>query len=194
MPRRRIWPRSAPSAWQQSIRFKKIGRAAILAWNRTWAQRPKCGAKTKNTGDPCQRAAMANGRCHFHGGRTPSGADWHKPRYPGASAPNAEARLNRKLRDLDRAAKKRAKRIAAMTPEERAKYDHWHLTHKPGSPAARAADRERRRQAKEAQSVIEKVLAPGREPTPSEESRILGKQIAELERQLAARNNHDIFG
>lgn len=33
----------------------------------------KCGAKSKSTGKPCQREAMANGRCYVHGGATPKG-------------------------------------------------------------------------------------------------------------------------
>ena len=39
---------------------------------------PRCGAKSKRTGQPCMAVAMANGRCHWHGGkstgpRTPAG-------------------------------------------------------------------------------------------------------------------------
>lgn len=29
---------------------------------------PRCGAKGKRTGQPCQGAAMPNGRCRMHGG------------------------------------------------------------------------------------------------------------------------------
>jgi len=29
---------------------------------------PRCGARSKRTGKPCQGAAMPNGRCKFHGG------------------------------------------------------------------------------------------------------------------------------
>jgi hypothetical protein len=29
-----------------------------------------CGAKNRQ-GNPCQRKPMANGRCHFHGGKSP---------------------------------------------------------------------------------------------------------------------------
>ena len=39
---------------------------------------PRCGARSKRTGKPCQAAAMPNGRCKLHGGkstgpRTPEG-------------------------------------------------------------------------------------------------------------------------
>jgi hypothetical protein len=29
---------------------------------------PRCGAKSRRTGEPCKSAAMANGRCRMHGG------------------------------------------------------------------------------------------------------------------------------
>jgi len=31
---------------------------------------PKCGAKSKRTGKPCQQPAMKNGRCRLHGGKS----------------------------------------------------------------------------------------------------------------------------
>ena len=31
-------------------------------------EHPKCGAKAKQTGRPCQAPAMSNGRCKLHGG------------------------------------------------------------------------------------------------------------------------------
>jgi hypothetical protein len=39
---------------------------------------PRCGARRKSDGAPCRKAAMANGRCNMHGGkstgpRTPEG-------------------------------------------------------------------------------------------------------------------------
>jgi hypothetical protein len=30
---------------------------------------PRCGARSKRTGKPCQGAAMPNGRCKLHGGK-----------------------------------------------------------------------------------------------------------------------------
>jgi hypothetical protein len=32
---------------------------------------PRCGAKTRRSGKPCQCPAMANGRCRIHGGVNP---------------------------------------------------------------------------------------------------------------------------
>jgi len=41
---------------------------------------PRCGARSKRTGKPCRAAAMPNGRCRVHGGkstgpRTPKGLE-----------------------------------------------------------------------------------------------------------------------
>jgi hypothetical protein len=48
---------------------------------------PRCGARSKRTGKPCQGAAMPNGRCKLHGGkstgpRTPEGLERSR-RRPG---------------------------------------------------------------------------------------------------------------
>jgi hypothetical protein len=53
---------------------------------------PRCGAKAKRRGEPCEAPAMPNGRCRMHGGastgpRTPDGlarsrkANWKHGRY-----------------------------------------------------------------------------------------------------------------
>src|SRR5262252_5665074 len=44
---------------------------------------PRCGARCKRTGKPCRAAAMPNGRCNVHGGkstgpRTPEGLERSK--------------------------------------------------------------------------------------------------------------------
>jgi hypothetical protein len=44
---------------------------------------PRCGARSKRTGKPCRAAAMLNGRCKVHGGkstgpRTPEGLERSK--------------------------------------------------------------------------------------------------------------------
>ena len=31
---------------------------------------PRCGARSKRTGKPCRGAAMPNGRCKLHGGKS----------------------------------------------------------------------------------------------------------------------------
>jgi len=30
----------------------------------------KCGAYARSSGEPCKQYALANGRCHYHGGKT----------------------------------------------------------------------------------------------------------------------------
>lgn len=73
---------------------------------------PRCGAKSKRTGEPCNGAAMPNGRCRFHGGRstgprTAAGrersrrSNWKHGHYSAeAKAERAEARAA--LRQLRR--------------------------------------------------------------------------------------------
>ena len=145
MKRRR--PQKKSSAWQSSAQWKSIGSAAIKRWNATRHLKPRCGARRKLDGGPCQHLAMANGRCHRHGGRSPSGAEWHRPVWPDGKAPNAMKKMNRKLATLQKAAAKRQKRIARMTPEELAAYRKWQRTHTPGSAKARQRIREDRKQA-----------------------------------------------
>lgn len=120
-----------------------------------WKTAPKCGARTKGTGEPCRNIGMENGRCRFHGGRTPKGREWHRvqPAPPG--------REMEKLETLERRAKQRERRRRKMTPEELERHEAWHLTHKPGS----AADRKRQRDALEARARYE---AAGIVAKPSE--------------------------
>jgi hypothetical protein len=34
------------------------------------SQLPRCNAKAKSTGKKCRQPAMANGKCHWHGGKS----------------------------------------------------------------------------------------------------------------------------
>ena len=98
---------------------------------------------------------MKNGRCGLHGGKTPRGRQWHVVQLPDCSTPAGEAKFNRKLRDQKRYAAKRAERLAAMTPAERAKHEAWHQSHRPGlSGAARSAERDRARQNADARGLV----------------------------------------
>src|SRR5262249_13360717 len=45
------------------------GRARLEALVRGKAA-PRCGARSKRKGQPCRAAAMPNGRCKVHGGRS----------------------------------------------------------------------------------------------------------------------------
>src|SRR5262245_41504624 len=100
-----------------------------------WRRRPRCGAHAKSTGQPCQRPGFGpSGRCHQHGGTTPSGSRWHVLQ-PGSSV----AKTERKLRDHARREAKRRKRLAAMSADERKRYDLWLASHRPGPPGPRIA-------------------------------------------------------
>src|SRR5262249_7105455 len=47
---------------------------------------PRCGARSKRTGNPCRAAAMPNGRCKVHGGQRtpPPKAQAERPRLRAA--------------------------------------------------------------------------------------------------------------
>jgi hypothetical protein len=125
---------------------------------------------------------MENGRCYLHGGRSPKGDAWGLPVWPNSSAPDAEEKLQRKLADRQRAAKKRTARLAAMSPDERRRHEAWHAARKPGSAAARERARLERKQAAEA-----RALASAPRPAPTDESAELDRQIAALKAELDAR-------
>lgn len=147
-----------PGGWRGSAMQIAMSTDAIKQWNRHSRHlHPRCGAKRKSDGQPCQQLAMANGRCHWHSGATPKGDDWHRPRWPNKKAPGAMKRFHRKIGDLQRAADKRAKRLARMSAVERQAHEAWHKTHKPGPAKARAADRERRRQDRAARADILRI-------------------------------------
>lgn len=175
------------TAWQQSARFRQIGSAAITAWNLARNERPQCSATARGTGERCGQSAMANGVCYYHGGRTPKGEAWHKPRWPDANSADAEAKLARKLRDREKASRRRARRLARMTFDEREKHAQWQRAHKPGSAKKRAAEKELRRQNTEAAKSFESQHAVVN-PAVAE----LQSLIDELERRVAV-TNIDIF-
>ncbi|UES46824.1 hypothetical protein [Roseibium aggregatum] len=168
-------------------RQTEIARRALRIWNnemRPYA--PKCGAKAKSTGAPCRREAMSNGRCSLHGGRTPKGDGWHEPRWPK----NNEAKLHRKIRDLERARQQREARLSRMTDNERSAYEKWHEARRLGSAARRQAERQRRQQNSELRERLNSPVV-----TPSSAELIeLEKLIAKLEAEKIILERGDIFG
>lgn len=153
--------------------MKRQGRAAhLLAWTKspTWraiasrrakanlaefAKRPRCGATCRSTGEPCRNPVITGRtRCRFHGGVTGRGREWHRMK-PVADPHKA----NRKIAHHIRSANKRAKRVAAMTPEQRAAFDRWQATHTPDSPEARSSRRALRRQNLDARRTIEQLAS-----------------------------------
>lgn len=182
-------------AWTRTPAGRAHARSSMIALNEKRHLRSKCGAKAKTTGEPCRQVAMANGRCVYHGGGTPSShtrsGGWHRPRWPKADAPGAEAKLERKLRDLDRAARRRAERLAAMSDEERQRYERWHAVRQPGSSARRAAARLKRKQKAELAAAL---AAPSSPRSPELEA--LDTLLDKAKRRAAALENDDlgIFG
>lgn len=172
--------RTAPAAWVV---------AGTFALRRVQAQRhlmPKCGATSKSTGEPCRQFPMENGRCYYHGGRTPKGKNWHKPSWPKKTAPDAEQKVVARLRNLERAEKRRQKRLAEMTPDERAAYDKWKRDHPTGTPTQREAKRLAREQNADARA---RLLQPAPERPVDPESAVIARRIEELRTQIAARRD-----
>lgn len=124
------------------------GRKGIEAAARV----PRCGAKAKSTGEPCRLAAMTNGRCQLHGGKTPAGVNWHKRLLPEKNDPRGIAKYEAKIAAAE---KRDATREQTMSPEELVQLERWRQTHAPGSRSERA----RRRQDREAAALIKRLLA-----------------------------------
>lgn len=171
------------SAFHRSAEFRAIANAALIRYNAQRPFLPKCGAKRKRDGEPCQQLALANGRCRFHGGRTPKGAGWHKPVWPDKAAPGAEQKLRDKLRALERAARKRAARLATMTPEEQAQHAKWHRERPVGSPVRREAARLERQRNAAARACLDQPRTSACDADPEYQEIIA--RIAELKALLA---------
>ncbi|SEN42674.1 hypothetical protein SAMN04489859_1006161 [Paracoccus alcaliphilus] len=135
-------------------RKKKSAPPALIAAGREVLRRraaqrhlmPKCGAIAKHSGQPCRHLALANGRCQYHGGKTPKGKNWHRMQLPDKSAPNAWPKTEAKLWKARKDQEARAKRLARMTPEERAAHDKWHRDRPLGTPEYRQRKKLERQQ------------------------------------------------
>lgn len=159
---RQVPPSRSKSPRGGHPRIAEIGTAALHRFRANLTPDQLCGAKARSTGEPCRQIpAKGRKRCKFHGGATPKGdgpAGWHTPTFPAGLPVDSprSARMKATKRRQQRA------RVAEMTPDERARYEEWHRTHKPGSAAARAMGRKNR----EARRWLADILA-GRlaEPT-----------------------------
>jgi hypothetical protein len=172
--KRRAGTSERQRAWYASAQFRMVQREA----SRQAAAAPKCGAKRKGDGQPCQNPGLENGRCRLHGGLTPKGDRWHVPRWPRAGAP-AE-KFDKKRRELDRRRERLAARVAAMTPAEREAYERRSRGARPGTPAERA-QRQHDREARKLFAALE--AAPPRKQ--SAEAQALAAEIARLEARRA---------
>jgi hypothetical protein len=174
-------------AWAKSAEWRAISSAQAKRNLRDFAMRPRCGAHCRTTGAPCRNPVVSGRtRCRLHGGRVGRGDQWLKPVWPDRNSPNATAKLNAKLRALDRAAQKRARRVAGMTAEERAAYERWKRDHQPTSVIDRKRKRELRRQNLEAREMHLRLAAQAPRPKTKEELE-LDERLAVLRAELAAR-------
>jgi hypothetical protein len=172
------------SAYHRSTAFRLTANAALARYNASRPSLPKCGAKRKRDGEPCTNIALGNGRCRFHGGRTPSGDSWHRPVWPNRDAPDAVEKMHAKLRDLEKAAQRRARRLLCMTDAERKAHEAWHRDR----PATSAADRaERKRLRNDANNARELMAAaPKGSLADDPEYQSIVARIAELKVRLSA--------
>ncbi|TCQ81206.1 hypothetical protein EDF68_102496 [Ochrobactrum sp. BH3] len=166
--------------WQQSAEWREIARQHCFKMNAERRLKQKCGATNKKDGEPCKNLAMENGRCKWHGGKSPKGKDWHKTQFPDGKSRNAVARAERKLADKRRIEKARNKRLASMTPEQRQEYEKWKNAHTPGS----STERERRRHERVSNEDLRKRLAEPRHVILSEEAATLAEERRQLEKVL----------
>lgn len=167
--------------WWRSERFREIGRRQCEKLNRERRAKPKCGAARKSDGEPCQRPAMANGRCVLHGGKTPKGDQWHVTQWPKKTQARATEKMNRKLRNIERDAKELQQRLASMSADEHAEYEKWKRARKPGPAAARALKRQEAKSAAE----FRKFASPGKENISPEAAELRAYRLyleAEYER------------
>ena len=169
--------------YHRSPEFRAIANAALARFNARRAYLPKCGATRKSDGGSCQNLPLGNGRCRLHGGKTPSGKEWHRPQWPNGKRPDAAVKLQAKIQKLEREARKRAARLATMTDEERDRYERWHKDRPLGSPESRKAARAERERATEAAALF--AAAPSDAAPDDPEYRALTEEIAALKAQLA---------
>lgn len=169
--------------------FIATGRANLrrIAANRHLIA--QCGAIAKHSGQPCRQFAMANGRCYYHGGRTPKGKNWHRRQWPDKTAPDAIAKMENKLQMQERAWKARQKRLAKMTPEEQAAHGKWHRDRPLGTPEHRERKRLEREQNAGARARFARHKEQA-EDAGAATARVVAPQIAEGQEP----GSFDIFG
>jgi hypothetical protein len=111
---------------------------------------PKCSARSKTTGERCRQIALENGKCHYHGGSTPKGRDWHRVQLPKPGA--SPKQQQRALEKIKRRQKQAAMRRTKARVEDRPSSAHQRAM-RPGTPAERAM----RRQDREASALLAAV-------------------------------------
>lgn len=152
MPSRR--PRTlAQLIWDKSPAFARVRAKGVEAARQKRLRSPKCGAKTRVTGEPCQQAVSEPGkRCRYHGGATPKGDQWHRRQAPKRGA--AISRLENKMKAWEVRDRQAEERRAEMTPEERAAHEERRKPKRPGS----AAERVRAKNDRETKTWLQDLL------------------------------------
>lgn len=148
-------------AWSR-FGLPQAGKAALAEFNakvRPYLQR--CGAKRRTDGEPCQAPVVpGKNRCRWHGGLVPSGDHWHTLQWPKGDAKDWQEKLNAKLQRDERNRRRKERRLAKMSPEERAKYDDWLKYHRPGSKIERSKPRAAKKAAAAFQEIAERPERP----------------------------------
>lgn len=173
MPRKRS---DRQQAWDK-FGLPQAGKAALTNYNKNVRPfRPRCDAKRKSDGEACQNIALeGRSKCRVHGGSTPAGDNWHQRQWPNGNAPDWQRKLNDKLKRAERDQRRKERRLAKMSPDERQRHEEWQKAHKPGSAAERARKREDRKRAAEIRASLETV-----------EQKPVSPELAELQAKAAA--------
>ena len=182
-PRRARGANSRQLAWANSAAGKLAARRAAEKSLAARRRAPRCGARRKQDGEPCEGLALENGRCRLHGGLTPTGDQWHRVQAPKPGAPMEKA--DKKAAEVARRRRRLAARIAAMGPEERELYEKRRRAMRPRSPTVRAQERQDR----DAAELLNTTSTPA--PASPELERLrtmmaaLDAEKAQLEAELA---------
>ena len=166
------------TAWQRSAAFRAVALAALRKINTRRHLMVTCNATAKSTGQRCQQLPVRGStKCRFHGGVTPRGDNWHRPRWPRPSDPKALEKIDRILRSQAKSAKERGARLATLSPAMRERYANWVRAHRPGPKAARLRERAHQRQNAEARELVRAAQTTARPVTP---------ELAAIEREIDA--------
>jgi hypothetical protein len=115
-------------------------------------------------------------RCRWHGGLVPCGDQWHTLQWPKGDAKDWPKKLNEKLKRDERNRRRKERRLAKMSPEQRAKYDDWLKYRRPGPKVERSKPRAAKKAAEEFKA---RAAQPERPASP--ELAALQAQAAYLE-------------
>lgn len=189
--KRRSSPRP-PNRWQRSAAWKRIASQALKDFHAKKHLLPRCGAHARTSGEPCKQIALENGRCHWHGGKSPSGPEQNrrqlrakKPsRQTKSDWPKAAAKVER----WNREDKDRKRRLVLMTQDEFVHY--FRRTHARQDQAFRKiVDSEMTRRGLSRSNIMGTAMtapmATARPPAPNPELEAIEAQIAALQARLA---------